>query len=751
MSASNSSLHGSPTPSSRRDNSRIDTAVRLGPGVSVCMLRRVALLAIAVSGCQPSGPPLSRTVALTDLLAGAELLAETSEIDFGTAAARPHLVHGWSWDEDDGEQFVWSVGPESAIRFHVARPRAFELRFRCAAFHYEGAPTQRIDLALNGHSLGSVEIAPRPAEYAVPVPAAAVRAGANELSLSYGWTMAPERVAASNDRRELAVAFYRLRWVGLTDAPFPAADGDGLRLPAGSEVGFYLSGPSGFRLELHGIEPTGAGSPVLEVVWQAEGEAPRILAAPLPQSTVPIPGAPAGRLALRATGTAGALRVRGSLAYHAAGPPLPVADRGEAEIPGRPERLNVLIYLVDTLRADALGCYGQPLPATPRLDVFAADAVLFENALAQSSWTLPSVATLLTGLRPSGHGLQAADRRLKPEALTLAEILRRRGYQTAAFSANLLLERASGLDQGFERYEVSTGPADALTPEVLEWLAGRDPDRPFLLYVHTIDPHWPYLPPADLVARLRSEPVDPALRSLGLRDDLRTGKVAIDDELLDALGTLYLADASFADRWFGVLLDELRRAGVYDETVIVFLSDHGEELHERGGFGHGRHLHSEVLRTPLIVRWPGAPRPRRVSAPVEHLDLLPTLLDLLGLAHVPLPGRGLRALVDGSGAPRERPLVAELIQVDLADRAVQWQGFKLIDAFSVELGARRQLYRLEDVGELRNVARARPLYAGYLAALGRAALAGSPAGALAEPVQRDESVLDQLRALGYVQ
>lgn len=360
------------------------------------MFGRLALLALAVSGCQPSGPPLAETVALTDLLAGAELLAETSEIDFGTAAARPHLVRGWSWDEGDGERFVWSVGSESAIRFHVSRPRALELRFRCSAFHQEGASAQTIDLALNGHPLGSVEIAPRPAEYAVPVPAAAVRAGANELSLSYGRTTSPERTGASNDRRELAVAFYWLRWVGLTDAPFPAADGDGLRLPARSEVGFYLPGPGGLRLELHGIEPAGAGSSILEVVWQAAGEAPWTLAtvtAPQPRATVPIPpGAPAGRLALRATGTAGALRVRGSLAYDAAGPPLPVADHVEARKPGKPERLNVLVYLVDTLRADALGCYGQPLPTTPRLDAFAADAVLFDNALAQSSWTLPSVA-----------------------------------------------------------------------------------------------------------------------------------------------------------------------------------------------------------------------------------------------------------------------------------------------------------------------------------------------------------------------
>lgn len=297
---------------------------------------------------------------------------------------------------------------------------------------------------------------------------------------------------------------------------------------------------------------------------------------------------------------------------------------------------------------------------------------------------------------------------------------------------------------------MSTDPADVLTPRVLEWLAGRDPERPFLLYVHTIDPHWPYLPPADLVARLRSEPVDPALLSLSLRDDLRTGRIPVDDELLGALTTLYLAEASFADRWFGVLLDELRRAGIDDETVIVFLSDHGEELHERGGFGHGLHLHAEVLRIPLIVRWPGSQRPRRVSAPVEHLDLLPTLLDLLGIGHGPLPGRSLLALLSGSGAPRERPRVAELLQVDVADRAVEWRGYKLIDAFSVERGARRQLFRPEDAGERDDVAGARPLYAGYLAALGRAAVAGSPPGALVEPAQRDESVLEQLRALGYV-
>jgi len=719
---------------------------------SALLLRRLALLALAVSGCQPSGPPRSETVALADLLAGAELLAATAKIDFGTAAARPHLVRGWSWDESGEEPFVWSVGPESAIRFHVSRPHALELRFRCFAFHFEGAPAQSVDLALNGHALGRVEVGQGPAEHAVPVPAAALRAGANELSLSYGRTTAPERVAASADRRALGVAFHWLRFVGLDGAAFPEAAGDGLRVPAGSEVGFYLPAPDGLHLELRAVEREGTGSPVLEVAWQAEGEPPRTLAAfaaPRPRAEIPIPpGNPFGRLALRATGT-GALRIDGSLAGDTAGAPLPVADHAEPRPPREGKRLNVLLYLVDTLRADALGCYGQPLPATRRLDAFAADAVLFESALAQSSWTLPSTATVLTGLRPAGHGLHTLDQGLTPDALTLAEVLREQGYQTAAFSSNLLLGRESGLDQGFEHYAVGTDPADVLTPRVLDWLAARDPDRPFLLYVHTIDPHWPYLPPADLVARLRPEPIDPALLSIDLRDDLRTGRITVDDELLGALETLYLAEASFADHWFGVLLDELRRLGIYDETVIVFFSDHGEELHERGGFGHGLHLHAEALRIPLIIRWPGAQRPRREPAPVEHLDVLPTVLDLIGLAHGPLPGRSLRAALAGSGAPRERPLVAELLKVDVADRAVQWRGFKLIEAFSVERGARRQLFRPEDVGELEDMARARPLFAGYLGALGRAALAGSPPAVLVAPAERDESVLEELRALGY--
>jgi arylsulfatase len=294
---------------------------------------------------------------------------------------------------------------------------------------------------------------------------------------------------------------------------------------------------------------------------------------------------------------------------------------------------NLIVYLVDTVRADHLGCYGYRLPTSPALDAFALEAVLFENAYAQSSWTKPAVASIFTGLRPWRHGANQRRQRLADEAVTLAEILAAAGYRTAGFITNPNVGGAFGFRQGFERYhaEREEQSGESVRRAAFDWLEARGEDaRPFFLYLHTVEPHSPYRDALDRAGEFGARLADP---QIGLRRHLRAlgdGSLRAAPETVSELVALYDAEVAAADTSFGALLDELGRRGLADETIIVFVSDHGEEFADHGGFEHSRTLYEEVLRVPLIVRAPGF-APRRVAASAQHVDLLPTLLDLVAV------------------------------------------------------------------------------------------------------------------------
>lgn len=178
--------------------------------------------------------------------------------------------------------------------------------------------------------------------------------------------------------------------------------------------------------------------------------------------------------------------------------------------PAAERRPDVIIYLVDTLRADHLGCYGYPLETSPWIDAFAAESVLFEEAVAQSAWTRPAVTSILTGLDPHSHGVEERLDALPESFDTLPEILRREGYQTAAFVSSAVITAKFGFGRGFDTFrqrvketiEPQRTTSEWVNAETLRWLERRDPDRPFFLFLHTLDPHMPYRPPEPFRQRL---------------------------------------------------------------------------------------------------------------------------------------------------------------------------------------------------------------------------------------------------------
>jgi arylsulfatase A-like enzyme len=288
---------------------------------------------------------------------------------------------------------------------------------------------------------------------------------------------------------------------------------------------------------------------------------------------------------------------------------------------------NVVILTIDTLRADRVSAYGYRRPTTPNLDRLLAAGVRFTQARTAEPLTNPALCSLFTSLYPHEHGATRNGLRLRPDVPSAARLLGRRGYTTAAFVGNWTLRNAiSGLGDHFQSYEEvltrkrwlglfkGEATAEDLTDAALDWLGRRDPQsrRPFLLWVHYVEPHAPY--------RLQ----EPFAARLGIDTDHEVSK-----------SDRYDTEVAFADHHAGRLLAALATdPALAANTVIVFAADHGESLGEHGDWGHGRTLYEQTLRIPLGIVWPGRLRPGVISAAALNLDVAPTLL---GLAGLPVP------------------------------------------------------------------------------------------------------------------
>ncbi len=332
---------------------------------------------------------------------------------------------------------------------------------------------------------------------------------------------------------------------------------------------------------------------------------------------------------------------------------------------GRP---NVLLISIDSLRADHLGCYGYHRDTSPTLDSLASRGCLFERAIAQSSWTLPSHTSLLSSLYLRSHGVGSPKHSLGAEAHILPEILRCAGYQTAAFVSGGPLDPCYGLNQGFDFYDghCATGnkeaPRNACTNErVIQWLR-TSPRSPFFLFVHYWDVHQPYTPPAPYNTRFANGPKrdpDPAAVVRKLRELARAGRPAKRE--VRKLLSLYDGEIAHTDRHVGLLLDEMVRLRIADRTAVIVTSDHGDEFLDHGETGHGHSLFQELIHVPLIWVEPEAPGScRAVPEQVELVDVAPTILDFLGLdAGAAMEGRSFLPLVRG-GEQESRPAFSEI-------------------------------------------------------------------------------------------
>jgi len=388
-----------------------------------------------------------------------------------------------------------------------------------------------------------------------------------------------------------------------------------------------------------------------------------------------------------------------------------------------------ILYLVDTLRADHTGPYGYARATTPELDRFARDSVVFESAIAHASWTKPSVASILTSLLPGQHRAVQLRDPLESSHVLLSEMLHARGFSTGAAIANSVIYLPeSNFDRGFDYFAGLHGEdghpsklvdAAGVVDTALRWLDLRR-GIPNFLYVHTMDPHVPYAPPPPFDRMFEPHP-SPEHPAVDPRSDY---KEPLDRERMVAQ---YDGDVAYGDREFGRFVSELKARGLYDQALIVFVADHGEEFLDHGQWLHGRSLFDELIHIPLIVKFPGQKDAgRRVAQQVQGVDVLPTFLAALGLP-VPTPptiaGRPLQETLAG-GAPK-REAIAEISHRGIVAHSVRTEADKFIRRFNPE---RDELYfdLAKDPKETSNVAEKAPERVRRLRARAEEAMAPNP-------------------------
>jgi arylsulfatase A-like enzyme len=420
--------------------------------------------------------------------------------------------------------------------------------------------------------------------------------------------------------------------------------------------------------------------------------------------------------------------------------------------PETPRPSGILLVSIDTLRPDRLSTYGHERLTSPNLDRFAQDAIRFDAAFTHAPSTLPAHASLFTSLLPQHHGASFARRTpLAPGIPTLTESLSRSGYRTLALCGGGQLDPEFGLDRGFDAYDSVIGHEtfDRVVARALRWLDRREDDTPFFWFLHTYEVHHPYTPSPGLVAEVapaaRRPSHLPAAISVRLLRRINSGSIDLQPGDARYIRATYDAEIRSMDRALGRLLQGLRIRGLYDDLLIVFTSDHGEEFGEHGSMGwHSHTLYDELLRVPLLIKAPGNRAGGRVvDEQVRLLDVAPTILELAG---VPIPasfsGLSLAPAFAGDSL-RSQPVVAWLDNDHAEITALRGPRWKLYDGRLFDLR--------EDPAETRRLEASHPdLQAAMERRLERRIGRRAQPRNASDEVALDPDAERRLEALGYL-
>jgi arylsulfatase A-like enzyme len=445
----------------------------------------------------------------------------------------------------------------------------------------------------------------------------------------------------------------------------------------------------------------------------------------------------------------------GRSAVHPGAPDVP-RNGADEDCDGRDSQhgTNVVLLTIDTLRPRNLHAYGYHRETSPVIDQMAADGALFEHAYSTSSWTLPSLASLMTSKHPIEHGTVTGRVGLQDHLVTITHVLRAAGYDTAAWTQSAYPLYRLGFGREFQ---VTEKPAGAQIPDVVQWLSQRG-ERPFFLWVHLAEPHTPYLPTKRFERHFTTKRANnnkDLARWWNADECVRFYETEPKDT--DLRLTFYDETLRESDFKVGQILQAIDDLGMRDRTIVALTADHGEEFYEHRGCDHGQTLYDEVLHIPLLMRHPPTIEPGvRVAEQVRLIDVVPTILDLITMPpHPDFIGRSLRAHTEGKG--HDLPVIGGYMSN--AEPAIVFRKYGLKYIYSPRRSALRtkhasrpteELYDLEaDPHERRDLAPKGHPRLEQLREKAKKWSTRQPANR-APQVNYDETTVQRLKALGYL-
>ena len=428
-------------------------------------------------------------------------------------------------------------------------------------------------------------------------------------------------------------------------------------------------------------------------------------------------------------------------------------------------RDTVVLIILDTVRADALSCYGNPSSTTPRIDAVAAQGVRFEHAISASGWTLPAVASIFTGAWPTVHGGLGKTTTLTPirdELPTAAEVLKQAGFATLGIANAAFVSPMLKLDRGFDvfdhkyTYNWDARRADETIDAAIDLLRASKGKSTFLM-IHLFDPHLDYDPPGSYKTMFtagRTEPAPPLTDGMCREMAGGDGDAPPTPEDIAYVRAVYHGEVAFMDEHVGRLIDALVSFELYDDATVIITSDHGEEFWDHNGFEHGHTLYDELIRVPLIVKFPLSVQPVKavVEDQVRTVDAMSTVFDVYDIAQPgSFEGRSLLPLAQGKP---DEPRVAFSESTLYGRRMISWRvgDYKFIydaeDNHGELYDCRKDPHeRIDILKDRPDVARklSTELLTFYRGVLDRAGGMSKP-----EPVNLSPSRIKQLRSLGYI-
>lgn len=604
--------------------------------------------------------------------------SETDLLDFSSAGSLKHLRKGWSKREGN---FIWALGLTSTLDFNsFDNFQDKKIKITCAPLVTPEFKNQKIRISLNNEYITTISLKKELHAYTSMFPASKLCMGINKLRFDYAYsTKIP-----GPDKRSMSVRFESITFENnhKSRKEYLIFKKNGsLKQYPGSSFTYANRFNRPARIIID-YKARGNIEPILQVSIQGHTSFQRTL--PFNKSHVEYDISLSDNALVRMEFFLSGDKQKGSMLWKriALCAQEVAADKTKnAEVLysavadyefERANKPDIVIYVIDALRSDHLGCYGYERNTTPNIDAFARENTLFFNAFANASWTRASGATILTGLLPKNHKAMARDSVLPADFITLAETLKEQGYYTVGFNTNGNVGRMFGFAQGFDEFvslpenlerESIHVRSDVLNEKIFEFLnrfTRRTKKQPLFLWIWSSDPHDPYTPPSSVSSYFdidKYEQLDPKFRLLSeFTKKVKENQFAWPSQsAVNYLKTLYDQEILFNDISFGKLIERLKKAELYKDSVLILTADHGQEFREHNWFGHGKTLFNEQVKIPLIIK-AGDIRKGKICINVQHADLYPTVLDIL---KIPLPynidGTGLLGNIDFLN----RPIFAE--------------------------------------------------------------------------------------------